>query len=302
MTRVASIPMQRTLFDALQKSQQQVAKSQLELATHKKVTNYADLGTEAVRTLSAHSLLARQDAQGNVIKQLDTTLAIQDAHISNIESSTETLRVAMLNVIGSGDGSALQEAIDATFQDVRAALNGDEGGIPLFAGSQTDKLPFTPTKLSDLVGKPVADAFRNDDVRAAARVSDGLDLEYGVHADELGTKFMEGFKALAEMGPIGAKPTQAQMDALAAVVKQFEGGLSDVRAVNAENGRKQAQIDTLGDRAEDRELLLKDLIGRSEDADLGQVAMELTTRKTALEASYSVFSQLSSLSLVRFLN
>jgi flagellar hook-associated protein 3 FlgL len=72
--------------------------------------------------------------------------------------------------------------------------------------------------------------------------------------------------------------------------------------VNAENGRKQSQVDMLETRAKDREVLLTDVIGQVEDADLGQVALDISQRQTILEASYSVFAQLSSLSLTRFLD
>jgi flagellar hook-associated protein 3 FlgL len=301
MTRVASIPMQRTLFDAIQRSQQKLSAAQLQLATGKKAGDYADLGTESVRTLSAHSLLARQKAQGTVANRLGTTLSIQDANVSSVDSAAESMRVEVLRAIGTGDSAGLQEAIESAFQQVRAALNADEGGVPLFAGSQTDKLPFKPTSLADLAITPAADVFTNDGVRGSARVAEGMDVEYGILASDVGTKLMEGFRTLAQMGPIGDQVTAAQKARLSTAVQEIQDGLAQVRSVNAENGRKQTQIETLGARAEDRSILLKDLIARSEDADLGEVASELTSRRTALEASYSVFSQLSGLSLVNFL-
>lgn len=301
MTRVASVPMQRTLFDAIQRSQEKLAATQLQLASGKKANDYADLGTEAIRTLSAHSLLARQDAHGTVAKRLNTTLAIQDANISAVESAAASMRVDIFEAIGTGQSSGLQEMINAAFQQVRSALNANESGIPLFAGSQTDELPFTAETLTDLAGVPVANHFVNDGVRASARVADGLDVQFGVLASDLGTKLMDGFRKLAEMGPIGEFVSPAQVAALNDAMVDIEGGLSDIRAINAENGRKQAQIETLGTRAEDRQILLKDLIARNEDADLGDIASELTQRRSVLEASYSVFSQLSGLSLLHFL-
>ena len=72
-------------------------------------------------------------------------------------------------------------------------------------------------------------------------------------------------------------------------------------SVNAENGRRLAQTDTLVDRANERALVLKDVISRNEDADLAQVAMDLALHKTTLEASYSVFTQINDLSLLNYL-
>ena len=48
-------------------------------------------------------------------------------------------------------------------------------------------------------------------------------------------------------------------------------------------------------------LLLEGVIETNEDADLGQVALDLAQQKTMLQASYSVFSQLSDLSLVSYI-
>ncbi len=63
----------------------------------------------------------------------------------------------------------------------------------------------------------------------------------------------------------------------------------------------QAKVETLSTRADDRVTLLTNVIGSVEDADLGQVAIDISQRQTILQASYSVFSQLNSMSLVNFL-
>jgi flagellar hook-associated protein 3 FlgL len=54
-------------------------------------------------------------------------------------------------------------------------------------------------------------------------------------------------------------------------------------------------------RAGDRSTLLQGIIQDNEDADLGQVAIDLAQQKTMLQASYSVFAQLSGLSLSSYL-
>ncbi len=301
MSRVATIPMHRTLFSAIERSQNKLSDTQLQLATGTKAQDYADLGTEAVRTLTARSLLARQEANSTVTKRLGTTLAIQDANISTVESSTETMRVEMMKAIGTGQSPGLQETIEAAFQQARAALNANDGGVPLFAGSQTGELPFKPQSLADLAVMPANEIFSNDGVRAKARVAEGLDVEFGVLASDLGSKIMDGFRALAQAGPFGETVTPDQVSALNDAMKQIEEGLTQVRSINAENGRKHAQIETLEERAEDRTVLLKGLISRNEDADLAQVASDLTQRKAVLEASYAVFAKLSDLNLLQYL-
>ncbi|MET0309658.1 MAG: flagellin [Sphingomonas sp.] len=289
------------MSDAIQRAQEKLAVSQQQLASTKKASDFASLGTETVRNLSAHSLLARQDAQSTVAKRVGTTLSLYQGQIEGVQDSIESLKQQITEAVGTGQSAGLQEAIDAAFSQFRSALNSSEGGTPLFAGSQTGSVPFTPSTLADAATVTADDAFKDDDVKSSARVADGVDVTYGISASSLGKNLYEAFRTLAQAGSIGDQPTDAQMTALKNVVGQIDTGLGDVRSVNAENGRKQNQVDTLVKRGDERSLLLNGIIETNEDADLGQVAVDISTQKTVLQASYSVFSQLSSLSLVNFM-
>ncbi|MBW4330445.1 flagellin [Stakelama sp. CBK3Z-3] len=298
--RVATIPLQKTTMDAIRRSQEALADTQAQLSTGKKAPDLASLGTEAVRTLSAHSMLARQESQGQVAQRLGTTLSLYDANISSIEEQGMDLSQRLLTAIGTREGAGLGEAIESAFAQVRSALNGEEAGIPLFGGG-SDSAPFKPQKLEDLVGLDLSDAFTNGNARATARVGDRLDMEYGVLASDLGTGMMKAFATLAAAGPFGDTITEEQSAALAEAHTQLESALTNVRAINADNGRRQAQAETLVTRSDERALVLQDVISRNEDADLGQVAIDLAQQQTVLKASYSVFSQLNSLTLLDYL-
>ena len=298
--RVATIPLQKTTMDAIRRGQEALANTQAQLATGKKAPDLAALGTEAVRTLSAHSMLARQEAQGAVANRLGTTLSLYDAQISSIDREGTDLSQGLLTAIGTREGAGLNEAIEAAFSQVRSALNGDEGGVPLFGGGHEEP-PFAPRDLNELVSMAPGEIFTNGSARPSARVGDRLDMEYGVLAEDLGTGMMKAFRTLAAAGPFGDKITDAQSAALVQAREEMESALVGVRALNANNGRRQAQAETLSTRADERALVLKDVIGRNEDADLGEVAMDLAQQRTVLQASYSVFSQLNSLTLLDFI-
>ncbi len=301
MSRVATIPLQRTMASAISIAQEKLAATQKQLSTGKKATDFASLGTEAVRNLSAHSLLEQQKAQSAVAKRVTTTMSLYQGHIEGIQTSSTDLRQQIMTAIGTGQSSGLQEAIESSFAQFRASLNASEGGTPLFAGSQTDQAPFSPTTLADAATTPADQAFHDDNVLSTARVGDGVDVSYGVNASSIGKNLYEAFRTLSQAGTIGSTITAAQKTALQQAVAQLNGGLNDVNAVNADNGRKQNQVEDLSTRGDQRSLLLQKVIEDNEDADLGQVAVDLAQQKTVLEASYSVFSQLSSLSLVKYL-
>ncbi|SFK43788.1 flagellar hook-associated protein 3 FlgL [Sphingomonas sp. NFR04] len=301
MTRVATIPLQRTMAGAISSAQEKLAITQKQLSTGKKATDFASLGTEAVRNLSAHTLLEQQKAQSNVAKRVGTTMSLYQGHIEGVQTANTDLRKQILTAIGTGQSAGLQQAMESAFSQMRSSLNATEGGVPLFGGSQTDSAPFSVATLADAATVPADQAFHDDNVLATARVADGLDVQYGVNASSFGSGLYDAYRAMAQIGPIGDKLTDAQVTALQGVVTKMDAGLKQLNAVNADNGRKQSQIEDLTARGEDRSLLLQQVIEDNEDADLGQVAIDLSQQKTVLEASYSVFSQLSSLSLVKYL-
>jgi len=301
MSRVATIPIQRTMSDAIQRVQQQLASSQLQLTTQKKVNDYASLGTATVRVMSARTLVDRSEAHATVAKSVGTTLALYDASMTGIHDSISDMRQNILTAVGTGQSAGLQDSINGAFEFFRSALSGSQGGVPLFAGSRTDEPPFKPESLTDTLNYSAADAFGNDDIRVSARVSDDLDMEYGIVASEVGAGLFTAFRKLAEAGDIGPNPTPAQLAAMEEALGLLDTGLADLRAVNAGNGRKQAQIETIEERVGKRTLLLKDIIAQNEDADLGQVAIDLARHQTTLQASYSVFAQLSKMTLANFL-
>jgi len=301
MNRVATIPLQRTMSGAIQHSQQLLAKTIQQQSTGKKASDFASLGTEAVRDLSTHSLLAKQDSYVAVASRVGTTLSLYDVNLNAIDSAAGTLRQNIIEAIGTGSGAGLNASMAAAFGQFRSALNTTEGGVALFGGSQTDGPAFVPDTLAATIGVPASAAFANDQVKSSVRLADGLDVEYGVTASDVGTDLYTAFQSLAALGPIGDKPTQAQIDALGLVVGQLDKGLSGVRNINAENGQRQAQAETLGTRATERSILLQTVIADNEDVDLGQVAIDLAQQKTLLQASYSVFSQISGMTLSSYL-
>lgn len=301
MTRVATIPMNHVLFEAIGRSQTKLAATQLQMATGKKAADFAGLGVDGARNTSARTLLARQDAHKTVAERLSTTLALQDFHLSSAESAVADLRARLLEATGTDRSAGLQGAMEEAFQQFRAAMNGEEAGVPLFAGAQTGRAPFIPATLGDAAGLPASAAFANDDVRKTARIGETLDLQFGLTASDVGGGLFEAFRTLAETGPISDVPTPAQTAALKTALGQLDGGLKTLRAAWAENGRRQAQVEEVTARAEERGLVLHQLISRNEDADMADVASQLTQQRTLLEASYAAFARLSELSLINFL-
>ncbi|QJU60486.1 flagellin [Sphingomonas sp. AP4-R1] len=293
--------MQTLMQSAMLRTQRSLADAQEQLSTTKKVQSYADLGTDSGRVLSARSMLAQYDAQSRVASRVDTTLSFYQSRLGQVDTTVSALRKTLLDVIGTGNASDLVGEASAAFDQFKAAMNAADGGKYLFAGGQTGAAPLVPQTLADTVGLDRDAAFTNDQTRLSARIAPGEDMSFGIVASDFGKNFVAAFRTLAEMGPVGERPTQAQIDAMTQAVSQMDAGLADLRVADAGNGRAQNRVDDMVKRADDRTLLLTSAVGDVEDADMGQVAIDISLRKTLLESSYSAFAQINGLSLANYL-
>ena len=301
MARIATIPLQMLQSDAVARAQERLAAAQTRLATGRKSEDYAGLGTAAAISLSGRSMIAAQEGYAGVSQRLQTQLSLVNSHLESIDSVGTDLRNALVRTVGTGESQGLQEAIRLAFGQFRAAVNASGEKGYLFAGGGKGA-PFQAAKLSDLNGVDVATLFRNGEVRETSRVAEGVDLEHGVIAADVGLGLARAFQALAETGPFRDRPTDAQMTALIEAVGQFQTGLQALREQSSANGRRQAQLEQFESQALERKTVLEELVGTAEDADLGQLAVEITQQQSVLEASYGVLARLSRLSLLNYLD
>ncbi|HVF93501.1 MAG TPA: flagellin [Sphingomonas sp.] len=299
--RIATVTLQQTMRSSMERAQNALAKTNERLATEKRANDMAELGTDGVRTLSARSMLSAQEAQGKVARELGTKLSLYDANITTIDTAASELRTTLVTAVGNGNTAGVQQAVENAFAQYRAALNATSDGKSLFAGGQVETKPFLPETLTDTVGATTDTAFAGDGTRASTRVADNVDVTYGVTASEIGSDMLAAFRTIAEAGTIGAKPTEDQLTALRTAIGLIDDALPQVRAVNAANGERQQQVETLAIRADDRSLLLTAIISDVEDADYGQLSIDVKLQQQYLEASYSVFAQITEMSLTDYL-
>jgi flagellin-like hook-associated protein FlgL len=152
----------------------------------------------------------------------------------------------------------------------------------------------------------------DDDALVAARdtqkaeVDGGTTINFGARANETALReSMVGLGMfLADDYPPGIASTQDRFDAASArVIQVFSstGGPNAILEMNGDFGRASSQVKDAETRHEDRKVFLVSLLSEIENANKEEAIMQLTSLQTTLEASYSVTSRLSQLSLVNFL-
>ncbi|KAL0570618.1 hypothetical protein ABG067_009405, partial [Albugo candida] len=95
-------------------------------------------------------------------------------------------------------------------------------------------------------------------------------MTYGITASQLGSELLAAFQTLASAGPITATPTAAQEKAMLKAVDQIGTALVGIRSLNAANGQRQAQVETLERQAKDSVTMMQSVISETQDADLSK--------------------------------
>lgn len=302
MTRIPTIGLDATMITSMRNARSALTAAQVQLSTGRKSETYAGLGTDAGRSLSARSVLARQTAYVAAGKQASETLDRTGAEITSLRTATETFRDAVRNAMGSGDASGLGSELGALFAATKQTLNAQQGSRYLFAGSQSDTPPFKAGSTSAVsAAADPANLFANDDVTPKARVADGADLPTGFGADALGRQVIEAMRAFTASGTPDGTLSTDQIKALGSVAQLLDGAVNGLIGVEAENGRRSARADSYTQAAQTRADVFKSVASNAEDVDLADVATRLSQEQTALQASLQSVAKISGLTLASFL-
>lgn len=151
-------------------------------------------------------------------------------------------------------------------------------------------------------GTPLLDGLGDPNERIAARIDEGQALEYGVQANDVGLRdIIKGLGMLASVDFDTMTDEDAYSDWMDGVVDALANGLDDTLEVSANIGFNQQIVDTAITRLEDMSTVQLSQINTYESVDTYEAATRMTALETQLQASYSVSSRLSGLTILNWL-
>ena len=151
-------------------------------------------------------------------------------------------------------------------------------------------------------GTPELDALGSPNPRISARIEPGLDLEYGVQAND--QPFREVIKGLAMLSAFDVTEI-ADADVYVAWMDEATRVLGDasleVLNISTEIGFRQQIVETAQRRLEAVSNVNVTQLAALEEVDPYEAATRMTALETQLRATYEVTAQLNSLSLLNYL-
>ena len=282
--------------------QNDLAKSQSQIATQRQVLNPSDAPDQAAAISRLKSVISRQD---NYTKALDTVQARLDSESTTLTSAGDILvRIKELTVQASNgtQGTVSRLAIATEMKGLRDQLvslgnSTDPNGNYIFSGSRV-KSPAFKTNADGSVtyqGDQTKMSIPVGDQRALAINRPGTTAFVPVVRNGVGVSFFDSLDSLIA----GVKAGDATV---------MQRGLGEMDTLHngiilaqAHAGTDMKVVEQQGAAIDDTKLSLKTALSKIEDLDMATAVTDMQKLMLSLEAAQSSFAKTSQLSLFKYL-
>jgi len=308
--RVATSAQTAFFLSQLQNAGSALDKTQEQIASGKNATTYAGFGDKTQVLTATLAANARNSAYTNATKFAVTQTDLQDTQLTSLSSLAATLKKAVSDAVANNDGSTLMSQAQSIFDQASAILNSkDANGDYIYSGGKTDVAPVTVGSLAALQALPsVTGAFANGNLTKSVQVGDGVSVNYGIAASDVGTGLMQALKDIAafDAGPTGnfsasTNLTGPQSTFLTTTIAQATTVDTNLNAATAANGYVSNRLTDAQTQQTSMDTLYKGFVSDIQDTNMAQAATQLSLNQTQLQAALQVTAGLQKLSLLNYL-
>lgn len=296
--------------DRMSSVQEQLVKSQDQLATGKQVVKPSDAPNQVATITRLNSLQARYDNYLGNMNLLKSRFETEEGAVAN--STTLMYRAKELVVQASSDTTSAPDrmAIATELKGIRQQMlslanSQDTNGNYLFAGSRVGQPPFDPPA-DDPLASPI---YQGDQTRMEVMIGDQRSLPINRPGSEVfvrvlrtdtsgqsqGVGFFEAFDGIIEAIKTSDNP---KMQRANGEIDQMIEGLT---LTQANIGTDMAILDHQGFSTEDTLITLRQTLSSVQDLDYAKAIADMNKQMMSLEAAQSSFSKISQMSLFQYL-
>jgi flagellar hook-associated protein 3 FlgL len=287
--------------------QNQLAKSQAQLAQGKQVINASDAPNQAATIQRLQSILTRQESYQSSLNTIKSRLQDEESALQNVSDliirAKEVAVQGANDTLNAGNRQALATEMQALRDQMLSLANTkDSNGNYLFAGSRVKQPAFSETAN----GSPV---YLGDQTHMNVRVGD----QRNIAVNRTGTDAFVPVSRLDQDGSTVGVGFFKVMDDLIAGLNDVNGenirrGVGELDTLQTGVSLSLAQVGTnlnVVDQQtaviEDTTLNLKTTLSSIEDLDFASAITKMNQQMMSLEAAQSSFAKISQLNLFDYI-
>ncbi|MTD25404.1 flagellar hook-associated protein FlgL [Erwinia sorbitola] len=265
-----------------------VSQAQAETAQYKTARVFATQNQSTEETTLKQVADVVISAQTIVVGAANGVLS--DADRSSYATQLEGIRAQLLNLANSTDGNG--RYLFAGYESDKAPFVTDASGSTTYDGGLnpiTQKVDASRTLTTNHTGKQVFDSLTS----SAVKEPDGSTGESNIFTI-LDTAINSLKVPLDDADQTAVDAEAAKLDI---ANRGLRNSLNNVSSVRSEIGTNLQELDNLDSKGDDTALNLKTQMSGLVGADTTETISSYTMQQAALQASYTVFQQMSKLSL-----
>jgi flagellar hook-associated protein 3 FlgL len=262
------------------------------VSSGKRITNLSDDPVGLTQVLHIKATLSNMEQLGRNVTFGKSWLAASETALRNVQdlvSDTKAMAVQMAtSTIGSPERDAAAENVQNTLEEIVSLANTDVGGRFIFAGSNTDNVPFAQDG-----------TYNGDNNPFTIKVGQTTSVEVGKDGEAVfkspGTdifQILTDLKTALENNDVGG--IQDAIGQLGAFFDYVNAQISDV-------GSKTLRMEVKENIFQDINISNTERLSTIEDADLAEAITDLKAKELAYQAALSSSSMIMGLSLVDYM-
>lgn len=269
------------------------------IATGKRIIELSDDPVGLSQVLNIKSTLANIKQMGRNINLGKSWLSASESALSNVQNLISDAKESCVQMASANTAAeqrtAEAETIKNLLEEMVSLANSEVGGLYIFAGLQTDTIPFT------LSGSSVT--YNGDDNNFAIRIDRNATMNIGLDgedvfrpsgtgtADDIFLTFSNLKTALQNNDVSGIQTAMTRLDDH---FDKINANISDI-------GSKARRMEIKENIFQDMNISNTDRLSSLEDADIAEAIIELKSKELTYQAALASSARVMQLSLMDYL-
>ena len=266
-----------------------------EIATGKKLTNFADDPAGASQSLSLRSAAADNTQYQRDADSAKSYLSAADSALSSVTTIVQSARQIAVQAANSSESpdslKALSSQVDGIIQQVTQLANADVHGTYLFGGTQTKTPPYD-----------AAQNYQGNTQPLSAGIGPGYSIQTSAVGSAVFGPTFTALQSLKQHLSDAAAGTAGALGNISGDITQVDAGLTAISTAQATIGAKADEVNAVKQQLTQAQTGYQDAISNIENVDLATAYVQLQGAQNVYQASLATTAKATQYSLADFLH
>jgi len=296
VTNVSTFGSLQSLLQNMSQTQNDLNTDSEQVSSGLKSQTFDGLNGSIEQFVSLNAQVSRlQGYQQNnsvVQSQLQTTNTVLG---QIVQVATDIKGLIASQTSGTSSTASFQQQIQANLSSLTGELNTTFQGSYLFGGTKTNTPPvITPLPAPDQIGVPDASYYQGSDQDSTVRIADNQTITNNIRADN--PAFQQILAGVSQALSAGGSTADLQN-----AENLVSTGIQGVIALQASANANVVTIQNVDTQSQTLQTYFQGLSTSISQSDVVSLSAKVAQDQNVLEATYSTFARISSLTLANYL-